>query len=363
MPNLTTMFYGSYQFVPVPFITLNQSEISNKDGRIGTKYTLSLDGTLSTAPADSLGGIANVDTLQDNLRAAFAQDGLCFDLKCGDTTLLKCYPKLAGPIVFQPTNNNWVYTTAYTIELEFEDFYSENNAPYVEQASEEWNVEFAQDTSNYNIALSGVSGQVSGLYYSNDVNPTFWRITHSLSAVGQSHFTHTTGGITGTRPKEAWEYARDWCIGRLGFDSGVLQDSGVLNLNITGVSGYELANHIRATTRSETNGSYSVNESWLAAVSGSGALLGAIEDFNVEVNQSAEDDFTQLSVNGLVQGIETISYGTGLNQFSITKTKMESAEDYWASIQTRILPRAQLYAEDAGASRTLNIIPLVKTVG
>lgn len=386
MPNLTTMYYGSYGFSPVPFINLSQETISNKDGRIGTKYTITLEGTLSTAPNIS-GGISNIDTLQDNLRAAFSQDGLKFDLACNGTSLLVCYPKLAGPIVFQPSNNNWVYTTPYTIELEFEDFRTELgeglNAPYVEQSNENWTVEFIEDSPKYSLQLSGVTSgnQISGYYYDQDCNYIMLRVSHSLNAVGQRHFIDTLGtgtgisglptgiGQTGYLNKAAWEYARDWCIPRLGLDSGVLQDSGILNLGITGVSGissYGSYNHMRGTSRSETQGSYSVDESWLINLSGSGDTytgnLRATEDFDINVSEEAENDITSVSINGSINGWESRSYGSNPGQFTITETKIQAAEAYYATILPRLYSRCQLYAQGT-ASRNLNVLPVAKTVG
>lgn len=377
MPNLTTLYYGSYGFSPVPFINLSQETISNKDGRIGTKYSLTLTGTLSALP-DSAGGISNVITLQDNLRAAFAQDGLKLELACNSTPLLVCYPKLSGPIVFSTSNNNWVYTTPYTIELEFEDFFDEDNSPYIEQSSETWNVEFVEDSPKYTLDLSSATGSIqtsgAGSYYGEDTNYIMLRVTHNLNAVGQRHFNDLSGvtGLTGVVEREAWEYARDWCIGRLGLDSGVLQDSGVLNLNITGLGGtasYYPYNHMRGTSRSETQGSYSVDESWLVALSGTGDVysgaLRATEDFEISVVESAEDDLTQCSIQGTINGWESRSYGAGISgvsDFRISETKIQAAEAYWTNIQPRLYSRCQLYAEST-ASRNLNILPLTKTVG
>lgn len=398
MPNLTTLTYGSFSLSPVPFINLSQETISNKDGRIGTKYSLTLTGTLSALP-DSAGGISNVITLQDNLRAAFAQDGLKLELACNSTPLLICYPKLSGPIVFSTSNNNWVYTTPYTIELEFEEFRTEHtvgsNSPYIEQSSETWSVEFVEDSPKYTLDLSSATGSIqesgSGNYYGYDTNYIVLRVTHNLNAVGQRYYIDSSGsgsidldpgtgvsgvptgiGLSGYLYKEAWEWARDWCIERLGLNSGILQDSGVLNLNVTGDSGvisYYPYNHMRGVSRSETQGSYSVDESWLVALSGTGdtysGALRATEDFEISVIQSAQDDITQCSIQGTINGWESREYGSGISgvaDFSISETKIEAAEAYWTNIYPRLYSRCQLYAEST-ASRNINILPLTKTVG
>jgi hypothetical protein len=367
MPNLTTMTYGSYNFSPVPFITLNKENIVNKEGILGTKYVITLNGTLSTSPTLN-GGIENVDSLQDSLMAGLNQNGLRFELKCGSTSLLVCYPKI-NFINFSTSTNNWVYTTPYTIELEFEDYSSVSNAPYIDECNETWNVEFVEESSKYTLELSGVTDQEAGYYYDKDCNYIILRVNHSLNAVGQQNYYNTGTGITGVLEKDAWQYARDWCIDRLGFDSGILQDSGVLNLRITGAGGiasYYPYNHMRITSRSETQGSYSVEENWLIALSGSGdsysGSLRANEDFNVDIAQQQEDDMTQATIQGTIQGWETRDYGTNPDDFSITESKIQSAEAYWNIIKMRLLPRVQLYTQGI-SNRSINVLPIAKTVG
>lgn len=344
MPTVT-MNYGDYVFAPVPFITLNKNKVRNAAGVVGDIYTLTLSGTLSTAPTLS-GGLTNVVTLQDNLRAAFAVAGNKLELKCDSTTLLMCYPKV-DELRFTPTNNNWVYTAEYTIELTFEDFHGETNSPYISGNEESWNVEF-MEPSHYNINLGGTT----------DTNPYFLSVTHNVAANGIEHFVSGTGN-SGTTSKAAWEYAKDWVLPKLGFSSGVLQDSGVLNLNI---SSYGLYNHLRVVSRDEHDGRYGVQESWVVAVSGSGAILGATEDFTVEVAQTNDSDFTSVSINGQIQGLETRSYGTNPGDFSISTTKFAAASGYWNTIKTRLYTRAQ-HLSSGDTSRTLNVIPLNSSVG
>lgn len=374
------MTYGGVSLSPVPIMTLAKDTFSNKDGRIGQKYSMTLNGTLSTAPTLA-GGLPNIDSLQDSLIAAFASDGQKFELSCGGSVMMVCYPKLVGPISFQPSNNNWYFTTPYTIELEFEDYRGDDNKPYVEQASESWSVEFIEDSPQYCLELSGVTNQTPGYYYGKDCNYIMMRVSHSLNAVGQQHFIDLYGtgtgvsgavvgtGVTGYLQKDAWQYARDWCTGRLGFDETVIQDSGTLNLGITGVSGvarYGTYNHMRGVTRSETQGTYSVDENWIVTMSGSGNTysgdLRATEDFTINVEQTIENPLTAVSVQGQIQGWETKQYGITPGDFLVTETKMQAAELYWSTILLRILPRAQLYYQQV-ASGTLNVLPMAKTVG
>lgn len=336
--------YNAYSFSPVPFITMNKQQVRNADGKVGDLYTITLEGKLSTGPSMD-GGIANVDTLQDNLRAALAESGHKFELKCDSTPLLICYPKITN-LQFSPSNDNWVFTSNYTVELVFEDFHGENNSPYISQSEESWNVEFIEP-AHYNINMGSFT----------DTNPIFLSVSHNLAANGVEHFTSGTG-TSGTKTKDAWEYAKDWVLPKLGFSSGIVQDSGVLNLDITN---YGLYNHSRVVNRDEHEGRYGVQENWVVAISGTGSILGAIEDYTVEISKQAENDLTNVSINGQIQGLESRDYGTGVGGFSINTTKYNAASGYWNTVKTRLYTRAQ-HLSSGETSRTLNVIPLVQTV-
>jgi hypothetical protein len=260
-----------------------------------------------------------------------------------------CYPKVVGEIRFEPTNDNWVYTTDYTIELVFEDFHGETNSPYISSNEETWNVEFAEP-AHYNINMGATS----------DTNPYFLSVTHNVSANGVEHFTSGTS-VSGTKVKEGWEYAKDWVLTKLGFSSGVIQDSGVLNLDVTT---YGLYNHLRVVSKDIHDGRYGVQETWLVAVSGSGTspILGATEDFTIEIQSSHDTDITNVSVNGNIQGLETRTYGSSPGDFAISTSKIAAASGYWNTIKTRLYTRAQHFSS-GDTTRTLNVIPLNSSVG
>ncbi len=350
----TTMKYGDYNFSPVPFMSIKVDYLNAEDGAFSKHYTINLEGTLSTGPTmDS--GIQNVMDMQDSLREALVENGKRFEVKCGDTVLLACYPKVHLS-EDMPTGNNWVENSTYTIELQFEDFADEDNSPYLDQVSEEWTIEF-MDNPHYSLDLSGVSPQHNGHTYSDaDNNPYFLSVSHNLSAHGLAHYTGT--GEVGTL-KQGWEYARDWVSERAGFSSSEIQESGILNIDVSSLGIY---NHLRTVNKNKSNGLYNLIENWVVAASGSGNILGAIEQFNVEVTQEHDSDITNVSIHGNIEGLETRDYGDGPDDFSISKTKIEAANDYWDTIQSRVLPRAQLFGEPH-CTRPLNVIPLVKTVG
>lgn len=340
------MIYGSggYSFSPVPNISINKDYLKTNDGIIrGAMFKIDINGTLY-APT---GGLSNIIALQDSMRSAFDQDGKEFSIMCDGNVLLRCYPRVNGP-KFSPSPNNWVITSDYSIELEFEDepqptegfgILGENTGiapPFIADFQESWGIDVVDEKAYFS--------------YGGDTNPTQLRLSHSLSAVGKRRYTG--GGLQA----EAWEQARSFVIGQLGYSSGFAGSSGVLNIGISNFSGY---NHARTNSVDKTAGSYSVTENWILT-SGS----NAIEDFTVDVRKGIDSDITTVSIQGTIQGLETRTYGSVLGDFTISTSKFTAASGYWMTIKdsNRILPRAQIYGGTV-ATRAINVLPATKSVG
>lgn len=310
------MSYGSYNFTPVPFLRIAKEYGKTSDGtRIGTIYRTTLNGTLvNTNP----GGLNSVMSGQDMLKSGLAIDGQLFLLQCNSGTVLSCYPRI-NSINFETSDNNWVYTCPYSIEIEFDDQIAPPSSlsdgavqpPYIQSATEEWNIEFADDKNYYD-------------WGGTDKPPYQLRMTHNVSAVGKRHY-----GASGLR-KEAWKEARDYVVTKLGFDYSVLASSGSLNI-ATGL--FAPYNHVRSNNINETDGSYGVSESWLVINSGTLASpnYAAIEDFTVTTKQSIEKDLVTVNIEGTVQGLEARSFGTSPGDYSITRTKDTNAANYYSS--------------------------------
>lgn len=344
------MVYGTYNFSPVPLLTLNKELQTKGDGTIiGAVFNATLNGTIYCPT----GGLANVIAAQQTLREAFLQHGQLFKVSCDGSGLIEAYPRITGP-EFQETGDNWVMTTKYNINLSWDDDLAvptgstENMfTTYVSDSSESWNVEFVEDKAKYDFTLPTVGA---------DANPYQLRVSHSISAVGKKHYA------SGVLIKEAWEQARDYIIPRLGYNSTYVTSSGVLNLDSSLFSGY---NHVRTNVADIAAGSFSVNESWLAVTpSGSGIAGRAIEDFTADVRKGIDSDLTTVSIQGTIQGLETRSYGTGIGLFNISETKYTAASGYWGNVNGRLYYRAQAFAlAGTPPTRSLNIIPMSRVIG
>ena len=67
LTNNVFMTYGEYTFSPVPLITISKDSQKTGGGvNLGTLYNLTLEGTVTPFPT-GVGGIVNVDRLQDEL--------------------------------------------------------------------------------------------------------------------------------------------------------------------------------------------------------------------------------------------------------------------------------------------------------
>jgi len=347
----TTMTYGAYNFRPVPMMNMSIENQKTQDGTIlGKTFRVTLDGTVSPLPTGTAGYV-NTDALQDVLIDAMSIDGKRFHIACGGADILDVYPRV-NTISFEPTSNNWVNTADYTIEIEFDQNTTGDNSPYITDASEDWNLEFMDNKKHFSSDLSAVTTQYTDNYYALDTNPYILRLTHNVSAVGKSYYSSTgVADEIGTLGRAGWQEAQEYVIGKLGADNTFLEASGVVNLD---VSQFQYYDHIRSQIVNELGGSFSVVESWIVVnPSGSGIPGHVLEDFNIDVNKSIDSDLTTVAINGSVEGLSTINYGTTTGDYTVDESKYAAAQSGWATIQNRLLPRAQLVSQSL-TTRPLN---------
>lgn len=351
MANIT-MTYGAYNFSPVPFLTINKDyETTEADERIGSIFRVTLDGMVTPLPSGT-GGYSYVDTLQDQLRAAFTQDGQQFKVMCDSTTLISAYPRVKS-IQFSPSSDNWVQTSPYNITMEWDEEPAGSGedtfSPYIKSARESWNLEYVEEGAYYSWDLAGTP----------DAAPYKVRLSHNVSAVGKRHYVATTG-TSGGLLTEAWQQARAWVIPRLGYDSTQITSSGVINLTTANFSAY---NHVRTQSVDETSGEFSVTENWLVInPSGSGVAGKATEDFSISIRTSVDSDLTTVSIEGSIQGLENRSYGTNPGDFNIIDTKYTNASGYWSAVQSKLLGRVN-HVVAGSSTRAISSLPKSKTVG
>lgn len=374
MANPTTMTYGDYSFSPVPFITLKKQLI--KSGQfaenIGATFLLTLSGTLTTVPTNNSGGLNIIDQLQDEIRSAFNEDGKAFEIKCGDTTILRTCPRVIS-IDFAPSNNNWVFSSPYTIELEFDwDNLGEDDKmpPFIESFDESWSVSLEESHRAFSWNLGDVTNQEVGHYYSGDANaPLIATITRTVSVKGKRSFDCTTA--SGDVPGDMTSAADNALNFINGMSFSPAQSTGIYYpeyahalsgvINITGED-FTATDHFRSTNVNESDGSVSMTETWIV-IGETGINSWAKEDFDINVRGGSASGLKQVGINGTIRGYVEQTWGnpSASSDYSVDTYAYANASGYWDEIKSRVFSRAQLIYEQDGDAR-LNPIPLSSSI-
>lgn len=340
MPNPTNITYGAYSFRdqagPIPHPSINVNFVRAEDGtHLVTRYSMTLENVLTPIPTGE-GGYTNIDAMQDALVSGFSLQGQHLQITCNGNTLLSAYPRITD-ISLNKSDDNWVYTTPYSIQLEWDGENITGNI-WVESIQETWNVEFSDEAGYYNWLLPGNTG---------DYNSVLVNLNHTVGAKGIAHYTST-----GLYPPHL--HAKNFVISRLGYNGSEVAQVGVLNLRANTFAPY---NHMRVVNEDILGGEYNVTETWLLTTG-----YRAVEDFTVNLKYGVEDAIAVVDVQGSIKGMESRDYGASSGAFSITEAKWNAASGYWATVKPKLYGRAQYIATTEGYS-TLNPIPLDKTVG
>lgn len=342
---MSKVSYNNQRLIPAPFvnITKNYSKTNNGD-IIGKVYNITINGTIMAymgSPTSSgtfwtqagypdnevVGANSRLSAIQrkqEAIRELFSIEGQQFEIQALDGSLpVKCNPRIVD-INFP--NDLWFDKCAYTITLECDELYGGAKAQedtfdeYISNATEEWTIDTNEDQVEF---LNG--------------NKTY-ALSHTVSAVGKKFYDET-----GNQPFLPWQYARNYVLDRLGFDSTIMLSSGVNNLP----SYYNGWNHVRNESLDEAGGGFSVTERWLVA-SGS-----AIEDFTIQTTTSLDTPFTRVSLNGNIRGFEYID-----DSMNIVSTKYDNALTKYTQVSNLAYIRAQQYS-----GLSLNITPLSNNLG
>lgn len=347
MASATHMSYGSFQFdpQPIPFINISKEYLKTQGGiNFGATISVTLEGTVAKVTGDL--GIINVDQEIDRIRSGFNRDGLLFTVDCDNNVFLSGFPRI-NSLEFSPSADNWVQTAPYTIELEFDETQPWEDSgllpPYLQDVDENWSVEFFDERYPFSWTLPNGSG---------DSCPLVLRLSHELTAQGKS--TYNEGGLI----KEAWEWAKFYVTGNLGFDERFLAQSGVFNIS---PQSFSALNHMRSATANETVGTFSATESWLVIDTGVPNFAGnALEDFSIEVRKGIDNGLTSATIQGEIQGLATVNLTA--TPLSVTQSKYAAASGYWGTIKNRLLQRVKLVGDDT-AVRNFHILPVNESVG
>ena len=361
MSTSVSMTYGGSGLVPVPLVNLGKQYNKAGDSQnIGVINTLTLNGTISAVATGGGAGITNLLNAQKDLRGIFSSDGLLFQILCDSSVIFETYPRVNN-LSFQQSNDNWVNTIPYTIELDFdtepvdsqlsgsgEDSDTSLVPPFLNSASENWTIE-PIERQPYTWELTDPTR--------TDKKEIAFNVKHDVQAEGRRSY------IAGVVIREGWEEAQAWVTPRLGFDATKVSDTLVFNINGELYTEY---NHVRSNVINELDGTFGVTESWvyMAPTTASGEIGNVLEDFTVTVANSLLEPITKININGTIRGLDTISYGTASGEYSLTESKDTAANNGWIEVSGKLLGRAIFASSGLSVNnRSINPTPLFKSVG
>lgn len=343
---MSRVSYNANRLIPAPYVNISKDYVRTEDGtKLGTNYSINLIGTTladkgspmsgglwwdqPNYPPDA-SGLSENDCLgilikkQEAIRELFSEDRHLLEIQSENPGLppMRCTPVINN-ISF--SEGPWVRRFEYNIAMSAPELFfnglpasEDGSGLYIKSASETWDIQ-TEDT------------------YENESDRTY-RVSHSISVSAFPRYDET-----GTLVNDAWKEARDFALPRLGFDSFVLSSSGVQDLP----SYYSPFNFVRGENIDKLAGTYSVQENWILA-SGS-----SIESYEVSVTTSADNNLTQVTIQGNIQGLESRD-----SNMSIVTTKISNAQSKYDLVSDLTFTRAQNYA-----GIDLNIVPVTQTTG
>jgi len=352
--------YGSYNFRPRPLFNLSSEPLKTPDGSgYGMNHSITLNGDIILTGTQLDSGILGVSDKIEILKDALDHDGRLLVISCNDSPILSGYPTVAGYSV-SPEGDNMTFRAGYSIDFNMpttilgsgNDKFNDSAPfpPFVESASETWDVEFADEQTPFDWTLADGTQEKFGYKLA---------VTHSIDV--QARIAYTGSEVSNT----PWKDARDYAIDRLGFDGELVTLTGVLGLpGVDYFSRYDVFNHFRQVSTNKTDGSISIVETFVVTPSGADSLPNnALEDFEISVEQS--EGLASVSIVGSIQGLAEITYtGDGGSQegFYVNAGKFAAASGYYDQIKSRLFDRARTaYLAVTGECFDRSLNPVVKS--
>lgn len=315
---------------PVPFVTINKTANKNENGYLnGTKVGINLNGKIvrtQTNTVDPAGtGIAPIVGAINKLSDLFtgsAYNGT-FSIECGTTnpiTIFSATGVRLNSFNANPSSDNWVFTADYTIDLEYFEK-GPYNQFFISSSTDAWTVEPIEDmvyssftfnkiirkeTDNPKI-LPPLTSSIN-LQNNTTINESLYvknipqyKISRKVSAIG----VPSGNGLTSIN--SSFQEAKKWVQSRLALSFNEANSSGVPffsnDANLSSFDNLFLYNHFRSTNFSINDGSYEINDTWLAMPTG----INYIEDFNIEM--STDDKYIKtVKVAGEIKGLNLSSF-------------------------------------------------------
>lgn len=288
-PLKTKMYYGAYQFRPVPLFTWTTELVKSEQGEsLSLLRTLDLEGLLLD---EECSGFPSLMDEREALHAAVTTSGQEFRITHdGIPVVSGIFPELES-ISFDA--GTWAQEINYSISFTYSE---EIDNKAVENFNESWDFEESEDRSSFTA-------------------------THTIAAVGVN--TAVSGG------NNALENARNFVLQRTGYDKVPVSHPAFVQGSGVPLMAYE---ELRSENVDVQAGSFSVTENFTIS---SGAYTH-IQNGNFSTN---EQGVTTVQVDGSVQGL-----GRGNTRFP------RALDAYNSYIEPHLQGKAlQIYSQFGGS--------------
>ena len=318
---------------PTPQFTFstsyNRSAVGQLDS-VDRKITLEGQIVRSANPAFSFpvvpdqSGVKGLTGAHEALKSLFSECSAgTLAMYCDGTQFFEKHNVRVDSLEFNSSDNNFVQVAEFTVNLSF--FEAGSHGYAVKNTTDDWNIEPLEDYVHqdftiteadaggelHNPARNGIGGGRQNPTDNTDINFSTlprYKISRKLAAAGLPN-TGVGSGCTDVGVNTAYLEAKGWVESKLGTAfNGSTNDTSILNSglpffidspNYSSMTGTTfLYNHVRTTSFSISEGSYSVNETWLAMPTG----VRFLENYDIDVSTDASFIKT-VSVKGEVQGL------------------------------------------------------------
>ena len=269
-------------------------------------------------------GVKGLTGAHEALKALFSECSAgTLAMYCDGTQFFEKHNVRVDSLEFNSSDNNFVQVAEFTVGLSF--FEAGSHGYAVKNTTDEWNIEPLEDYvyqdftiteedaggELHNPPRNGIGGGRQNPTDNTDINFSTlprYKISRKLAAAGLPN-TGVGSGCTDVGVNTAYLEAKGWVESKLGTAfNGSTNDTSILNSglpffidspNYSSMTGTTfLYNHVRTTSFSISEGSYSVNETWLAMPTG----VRFLENYDIDVSTDASFIKT-VSVKGEVQGL------------------------------------------------------------
>lgn len=235
------------------------------------------------------------------------------------------------------TDNNWTRTIEYSVELLIEESV---DGFLISSCEDSFSMELLEDTPYFkDINLNNIGyGNNQGLLSFGKQYPLY-KISRTIGAVGKHNID---GNFT-----DAVNNAKTWVLSNINIDYDTM------------FNGMYLSNFVRGITSSDVEGSFKINDSWVAFES----EPSDNEFFTLSLNiESALDTelIRTVTINGTIRGIEKIGSKSAdmktINKLTaIEKSKIENAiAGYSGNIKSNLFAMAQNYSPISNNNKSID---------